>query len=131
MNRTMPLRSIFIAAMLCLVAGVAATQQTKPNVIFILADNVGYGDMGPYGAASCAECRRHAPISLPWRPPPDAISRRTFLYTVALGAHDRAILDPRWTIAGHPARLTQYTLGQSLHHGAVVQERRLCDGHLR
>jgi len=67
MNRTMPLRSIFIAAMLCLVAGVAAAQQTKPNVIFILADNVGYGDMGPYGAASCAECRRHAPISLPWR----------------------------------------------------------------
>jgi arylsulfatase A-like enzyme len=28
----------------------AAQQPTqKPNVIFILADNVGYGDMGPYG----------------------------------------------------------------------------------
>src|SRR5271169_3182813 len=49
MNRTMPLRSVLIAAMLCLVAGVAAAQQTKPNVVFILADNVGYGDMGPYG----------------------------------------------------------------------------------
>jgi len=24
-------------------------QATKPNVVFILADNVGYGDMGPYG----------------------------------------------------------------------------------
>ena len=24
-------------------------QQKKPNVVFILADNVGYGDMGPYG----------------------------------------------------------------------------------
>ena len=23
--------------------------QKKPNVVFILADNVGYGDMGPYG----------------------------------------------------------------------------------
>ena len=23
--------------------------QNKPNVVFILADNVGYGDMGPYG----------------------------------------------------------------------------------
>jgi arylsulfatase len=25
------------------------TTQNKPNVVFILADNVGYGDMGPYG----------------------------------------------------------------------------------
>ncbi len=24
-------------------------KQKKPNVVFILADNVGYGDMGPYG----------------------------------------------------------------------------------
>ena len=24
-------------------------QQTKPNVVFILFDNVGYGDLGPYG----------------------------------------------------------------------------------
>ena len=27
---------------------VAATGQ-RPNVVFILADNVGYGDLGPYG----------------------------------------------------------------------------------
>jgi len=27
----------------------ALAQQKKPNVVFILADNVGYGDMGPYG----------------------------------------------------------------------------------
>jgi arylsulfatase len=27
----------------------AAAQQQKPNVVFILADNVGYGDLGPYG----------------------------------------------------------------------------------
>src|ERR1700757_3380193 len=27
----------------------ASAQQQKPNVVFILADNVGYGDMGPYG----------------------------------------------------------------------------------
>jgi arylsulfatase A-like enzyme len=26
-----------------------AVAQQKPNVVFILADNVGYGDMGPYG----------------------------------------------------------------------------------
>ena len=27
----------------------AAAQQQKPNVVFILADNVGYGDLGPSG----------------------------------------------------------------------------------
>jgi hypothetical protein len=26
-----------------------AQQNNKPNVVFILADNVGYGDLGPYG----------------------------------------------------------------------------------
>ena len=28
---------------------VPAHAQQKPNVVFILADNVGYGDLGPYG----------------------------------------------------------------------------------
>ena len=27
----------------------AMAQETRPNVVFILADNVGYGDLGPYG----------------------------------------------------------------------------------
>jgi arylsulfatase A-like enzyme len=27
----------------------AVAQQQKPNVVFILADNVGYGDLGPCG----------------------------------------------------------------------------------
>jgi arylsulfatase len=27
----------------------AMAQEAKPNVVFILADNVGYGDWGPYG----------------------------------------------------------------------------------
>ncbi len=29
--------------------GVAAPTVNRPNVVFVLADNVGYGDMGPYG----------------------------------------------------------------------------------
>src|SRR6476659_6532307 len=35
---------------LCAVAALPAlAQEGKPNVVFILADNVGYGDLGPYG----------------------------------------------------------------------------------
>ena len=30
-------------------ADAAQQPQQKPNVVFILADNVGYGDLGPYG----------------------------------------------------------------------------------
>src|SRR5262245_818343 len=30
-------------------ATAASAQPQKPNVVFILADNVGYGDLGPYG----------------------------------------------------------------------------------
>jgi arylsulfatase len=32
-----------------MLAAPAFAQAQKPNVIFILADNVGYGDLGPYG----------------------------------------------------------------------------------
>jgi arylsulfatase len=32
-----------------LLLGTPAQAQQKPNVVFILADNVGYGDLGPYG----------------------------------------------------------------------------------
>ena len=46
----------------------AVTQQTqKPNVVFILADNVGYGDLGPYGGANCAAHRRQISTASPVR----------------------------------------------------------------
>src|SRR5262249_42164103 len=41
-----------LALFLALTVGsmpVVAQQHQKPNVVFILADNVGYGDMAPYG----------------------------------------------------------------------------------
>ncbi|MEI6113379.1 MAG: arylsulfatase [Burkholderiales bacterium] len=41
--------SSILLAVLTLVVGPAMAQQKQPNVVFILADNVGYGDMGPYG----------------------------------------------------------------------------------
>ena len=60
----------------------AVTQQTqKPNVVFILADNVGYGDMGPYGGGEL----RGAPTPRidqprPRGPASHAVSRRARLH---------------------------------------------------
>jgi len=43
-------RSVALLAFALFGAAVAAqAADKKPNVVFILADNVGYGDMGPYG----------------------------------------------------------------------------------
>src|ERR1022692_1513190 len=33
-----------------------AADAKKPNVVFILADNVGYGDKGPYGGGELRGC---------------------------------------------------------------------------
>jgi arylsulfatase len=43
------LAGIALLVLLALTPGKAAAQQKQPNVVFILADNVGYGDLGPYG----------------------------------------------------------------------------------
>src|SRR6476659_3775425 len=46
-------RAIWIGLLASLAAAMASTpaaaQQQKPNILFILADNVGYGDIGVYG----------------------------------------------------------------------------------
>jgi arylsulfatase len=42
-------RSALIVALPLLAAGTALGADTRPNVVLILADNVGYGDLGPYG----------------------------------------------------------------------------------
>jgi len=38
-----------LVAALSFIVTTSASAQQKPNVVFILADNVGYGDLGPYG----------------------------------------------------------------------------------
>ena len=45
------------------------------------------------------------------------------MYPVACRAHDRAIFDPKWTVARRPAGQSQHALGQGLHDGGTVQGR--------
>ena len=45
----MVLGLLLSTAFLSLPSGAVPSRQTKPNVVFILADNVGYGDLGCYG----------------------------------------------------------------------------------
>ena len=41
--------SLFAIATLLISAAVVIAQEKKPNVVFILADNIGYSDLGCYG----------------------------------------------------------------------------------
>ena len=42
-------RSLLGAVLACLMALPAMAQQSKPNILFIVSDDTGYGDLGPYG----------------------------------------------------------------------------------
>ena len=43
------MNKLLLAAFFLVMAITQPAAQQKPNVVFILADNVGYGDLGPYG----------------------------------------------------------------------------------
>ena len=42
-------RWILIPTSLLLIASSTALAQDKPNIVFMMADNLGYGDVGVYG----------------------------------------------------------------------------------
>ena len=60
-NRRLLLGLIASVAVVTVASTPAAAQQPqKPKVVFILADNVGYGDLGPYGGGGRAARRTDA-----------------------------------------------------------------------
>ena len=89
-----------------------AAPQQKPNVVFILSDNVGYGDLGPYGGGELRgmptpNADRLAREGLR----PHAIPRGALMHPVARRPHDRAIFHPQWAIARRHTGYPQHTLG--------------------
>ncbi len=46
----MKLNSLVLSVATLVVSGVAAAENNRPNVVIIVADDIGYGDMGCYGA---------------------------------------------------------------------------------
>jgi hypothetical protein len=51
MSSNLPLHLLALFLALTGTAPTSAQQPQKPNVVFILADKVGYGDLGPYGGS--------------------------------------------------------------------------------
>ena len=91
--------ALVAATMLTILPAVA---QQKPNVVFILADNVGYGDLGSYGGGEL----RGAPT-----PRLDELAHEGLRFTQFLvepactpsraALDDGAILDPQRPVTDH------------------------------
>ncbi len=102
-----------------------AQQGNKPNVVFILADNVGYGDLGSYGGGEL----RGAPT-----PRIDALAHEglrltQFLVEPACTPSRAALMTGQYSIRNGLSLIaiegSPNTFCQRLHDGRVVQECRL------
>src|SRR5215203_1839350 len=47
---TQTVRTFSVALLFVCLAGIADAQKPRPNIVIIVADDMGYGDIGPYGS---------------------------------------------------------------------------------
>ena len=109
-----------------------AARSGKPNVVFILADNVGYGDLGPYGGGEL----RGAPTPRIDQLAREGLRLTQFLVEPACTPSRAALMTGRYSIREGLSLILvpngPNTLSaRSVTMGAVVQKRGLCHGHLR
>ena len=117
-------RRLFGAAMaLAITAAVAAvspvsTQEKKPNILFILADNLGFGDLGVYGGGEL----RGAPTPridqlAAEKSQADAVPRRTGMHALPCRIDDGALFHPLWAISGRRGGQSHLAPGDGDHDG--------------
>ena len=113
------------------VAPGALAADQKPNVVFILADNVGYGDLGPYGGGEL----RGAPTPRIDQLAHEGLRLTQFLVEPACTPSRAALMTGQYSIreglsliivpGPTRSRRVRYTMGE------YVPRVRLCHGHLR
>ena len=110
----------------------AQAAETKPNVVFILADNVGYGDLGSYGGGEL----RGAPTPRLDQLAREGLRLTQFLVEPACTPSRAALMTGQYSIRNglsliiHP-RLAQHAPRRGVHDGSAVQGCRLRHGNLR
>jgi len=91
-NRTALLA--LLAAFALLMAQSVSAQQTKPNILFILGDNIGYGDIGAYGGGEL----RGAPTPRIDRLAAEGLRLTQFLVEPACTPSRAALMTARYSI---------------------------------
>jgi arylsulfatase len=105
----------------------AAAQQQKPNILFILADNVGYGDLGAYGGGEL----RGAPTPRIDQLAGESLRMTRFLVEPGCTPSRAALMTGRYSIrsglslvavAGSPFSLpaTEITMAEMLREGGYA-----------
>src|SRR5882672_11791490 len=95
MNRSWNIRLALLASLACaMVAPASAQQQQKPNILFVLADNIGYGDIGVYGGGEL----RGAPTPRIDRLAAEGLRLTQFLVEPACTPSRAALMTGRYSI---------------------------------
>ena len=104
-----------------------SAQQPKPNILFILADNIGYGDIGVYGGGELrgAPTPRIDQLAAEGLAA-DAVPGRAGLHAIARRIDDRTLFHPVRTVAGRGRGYAHLAAGDGNHHGRDAARRRLC-----
>ena len=66
-RRTLIGATALASAAMTVPAFAQAPQQQKPNIVLIVSDDTGYGDLGPYGGGEGVACRPQASTAWPRR----------------------------------------------------------------
>jgi arylsulfatase A-like enzyme len=127
MNRNWNLRVALLASLAsALVAPAPASaqqQQQKPNFLFILADNIGYGDLGAYGGGE----RRGAPTPRIDRLAAESLRLTQFLVETGCTPSRAALMTGRYSIRSGLSLVVEPGTGISLPAREITMAEMLRD----